>query len=109
MNRQSFGFGQRGGMAPIDSNGLLLDHATRVQAQVGDLDRYIAELPSVIPKQAGGRRSRRNRRRQRGGDLAEFGSSYELLPASVARGVNPQFQTEGQVNSLYGEHKGAQA
>jgi len=94
-------------MAPIDANGLLLDQSTRIQAEVGNLDRYIAELPSVIPKQMGGR-SRRNRR-QRGGELADFGSSYELLPAAVVRGVNPQFHTEGQVNSLYGEHKGAQA
>jgi len=104
MNRQNF---QQGGMAPIDANGLLLDQSTRIQAEVGNLDRYIAELPSVIPKQMGGR-SRRNRR-QRGGELADFGSSYELLPAAVVRGVNPQFHTEGQVNSLYGEHKGAQA
>jgi len=112
QNRQSF---QRGGMAPFDyKDALLLDQATRTQAGIVNLDQYVAES-QVLAKQAGGsrNRSRRNRnrnrsRKQRGGELADFSGSYELLPASVARGVNPQFATEGSVNSLYGEFKGAQ-
>jgi hypothetical protein len=114
---------QRGGMAPFDyKNGLLLDLPTRTQAEVAGLDRYIADS-QVLAKQAGGRRkSRRSKRKgkgrkgrktcrkQRGGSrLADFSGSYELLPAGVARGVNPQFHTEGSVNSMYHEHKGAQA
>ena len=102
---------QRGGMAPFGQHELLLDGATRVQAEVSGLDHSIAELPSVIPKQAGGRRKRngrRSQRSQRGGELAEFGGSYELLPASVVRGVNPQFGNEQVVNPMYGAHRGAQ-
>jgi hypothetical protein len=34
---------------------------------------------------------------------------YELTtPAGADKGMNPQFQNEGTVNSLYGEYKGAQ-
>ena len=114
-------------MAPFDyKDGLLLDQATRTQAEVSGLDRYIADS-QVLAKQAGGRRrSRRGHkgrkgrkshkrsgsrkaRNQRGGELADFSSSYELLPPGVVRGVNPQFHTEGSVNHLYSEHKGAQA
>ena len=93
-------------MAPFDyKDGLLLDQATRTQAEVAGLDRYIADS-QVLAKQAGGRR---RSHRQRGGDLAEFSSSYELLSPGVVRGVNPQFHTEASVNPLYSEHKGAQA
>jgi hypothetical protein len=100
-------------MAPFAYNdALLLDQATRVQAEVSGLDRYIADS-QVLAKQSGGRRYRKSKRRgrkaQRGGELAEFSSSYELLPPGAVRGVNPQFHTEGSVNHLYGEHKGAQA
>lgn len=121
LNRQSF---QRGGMAPFDyKDGLLLDTATRHQAEVSGLDQYIADS-QVLAKQHGGRRHkskrhisrrrsssrRRNSRKQRGGsNLAEFNASYELLPANVPRGANPQFETEGSVNALYHEAKGAQA
>jgi len=124
-NRQSF---QRGGMAPFDyQDALLLDQATRTQAGITNLDQYIADS-QVLAKQAGGRRHSRNQKRnrsrnqkrnrsrnqkrnrsQRGGELADFAGSYDLLPASVARGVNPQFGNESSVNSSYGEFKGAQA
>lgn len=114
-NQSSF---QRGGMAPFEyRDGLLLDQPTRMQAEVAGLDRYIADS-QVLAKQAGGRRRSKRKghrkgkscRKQRGGShLADFGGSYELLPAGVARGVNPQFHTEGSVNSMYHEHKGAQA
>lgn len=115
-------------MAPFEyRDGLLLDQPTRMQAEVAGLDRYIADS-QVLAKQAGGRRKSKrkggrkgkghrkgkgrksHRKSQRGGShLADFGGSYELLPAGVARGVNPQFHTEGSVNSMYHEHKGAQA
>jgi hypothetical protein len=104
-------------MAPFEyKDALLLDQATRTQAGIVNLDRYIADS-QVLAKQAGGRRTRnqrrnRNQRRsrnQRGGELADFSGSYELLPASVARGDNPQFSNEGSVNPMYGEFKGAQA
>ncbi len=119
--KQSF---QRGGMAPFDyKDALLLDQPTRMQAEVAGLDRYISDS-QVLAKQAGGRRKsrrsnrkgkgkrkgRKSYRKQHGGSqLADFSGSYELLPAGVARGVNPQFHTEGSVNSMYHEHKGAQA
>jgi len=98
-------------MAPFDyKDALLLDTSSRMQAEVSGLDGYIADS-QVLAKQHGGSRRRRraHRRRQRGGSqLAEFNSSYELLPSSVARGVNPQFETEGSVNALYHQNKGAQ-
>ena len=94
---------------------LLLDPATRVQAEVSGLDKFIAES-QVMARQGGGsrqkNRSRRNRRsrtrKQKGGDLAEFRAGYELLPPGVPRGVNPQFTTEATVNSHYSEGRGAQ-
>jgi len=57
---------QRGGALAEWSTGpaLLLDGAARIQAEQGPLDRFFADLPSVIPRQSGG--SRRNRK-QRGG------------------------------------------
>ena len=106
-------------MAPFDyKDALLLDSATRAQAQVVGLDQHVAES-QVMARQGGGTRyrfrSRRNRRsrnrkqkKQRGGNLADFGASYELLPAGAVRGVNPQFQDEGRVNSLYSQSRGAQ-
>ncbi len=126
---QNAGFAQRGGMAPFTAgDNYLLDAATRVQAEVAPLDKAFAELPGVIPRQMGGRRRRSTRRksshrrrrhtmrrrshrrkthrRQRGG-MAPFG--YELaLPKGADTAMNPQFQTEGSVNPLYGEFKGAQ-
>ena len=92
---------------------LLLDPATRVQAEVSGLDNFIAES-QIMARQGGGNRSRRNRRsrtrkqKQKGGDLAEFRAGYELLPPGVPRGVNPQFTTEATVNSHYSEGRGAQ-
>jgi hypothetical protein len=150
---------QRGGMAPITTgDAYLLDAATRVQAEVGPLDKSFAELPSVIPKQMGGRRHRRSahrkgsrkahrkgsrsahrkgsrsahrkgsrsahrkgsrkahrkshkgsRRQQRGG-MSPFDAPGMLLDRAAysADGTNPQFRTEGSVNPLYGEFRGAQ-
>ena len=106
---------QRGGMAPWSTgSALLLDGSARVQAEQGGLDSYIAELPSVIPKQGGGRRyrhshRRRSHRRQHGGM-----SPYDAPAMLLARdqyphaGQNPQFVTEASVNPLYGEFRGAQ-
>lgn len=121
---------QRGGMAPIAAgDSYLLDASSRVQAEVGPLDKALAELPSVIPKQMGGRRHRKGRkshrrrsahrkshrrsahhRSQRGG-MSAFDAPSMLLDkaAYAADGTNPQFRTEGGVNSLYGEFRGAQA
>jgi hypothetical protein len=120
---------QRGGMAPITTgDAYLLDAATRVQAEVGPLDKSFAELPSVIPKQMGGRRHRKahrkgsrkahrkshkgrkgSRRQQRGG-MSPFDAPGMLLDRAAysADGTNPQFRTEGSVNPLYGEFRGAQ-
>ena len=121
LNRPSFQStrrNQRGGMAPFDyKDGLLLDTATRTQAEVAGLDGYIADSQVLAKAQHGGsrkRQSQRSQRRQRnrkqrgGSQLVEFNASYELLPAGVPRGVNPQFHTEGSVNALYHENKGAQ-
>ena len=64
LNREMFG--QRGGMAPFASldNGYLIDQSARVQAETSPLDLAIGELPSVNPKQSGGRRrsSRKGRK-----------------------------------------------
>jgi len=64
LNREMFG--QRGGMAPFASldNGYLIDQSARVQAETSPLDLAISELPSVIPKQSGGKRraSRKGRK-----------------------------------------------
>lgn len=119
MNREAFT--QRGGEAPYVAAGgadYLLDAPTRIQAQVGPLDAAFAELPSVIPRQGGGRRrthrrgrrhSRRRSSRQRGG-MSPFGSPGMLLDAAQYANdkTNPQFHTEGSVNPHYGFFKGAQ-
>jgi hypothetical protein len=111
-NRNNRNRNQRGGMAPFEyKDGLLLDTATRAQAEVSGLDKFIAES-QVLSRQAGGtryksRKSRRNRK-QRGGELASFSANYELLAPGVPRGVNPQFSTEASVNPLYSQTRGAQ-
>lgn len=95
-------------MAPFEyKDGLLLDTATRAQAEVSGLDKFIAES-QVFSRQAGGTRYRKRSRKQRGGELASFSTNYELLAPGVPRGVNPQFATEGIVNSLYSQSRGAQ-
>ena len=89
---------QRGGMAPISNDAYLLDTATRVQAEVGPLDTAFAQLATVIPKQAGGRRGyyRRGRRggaptrRQRGG-MQDFDAAYTYNPSYA--GQNPQWHS----------------
>ena len=136
LNREMFG--QRGGMAPFASldNGYLIDQAARVQAETSPLDLAISELPSVIPKQSGGkrrssrkggkgrkatkkarksrksrgrRRSQRQRqqRSQRGG-MYPIDADTMLLPRGTPIGANPQFSNEAQVNNLYSEYSGPQ-
>jgi hypothetical protein len=52
---------QRGGYAPTDAPYEALDGAAaRAAAQVSSLDGFISELPSVIPRQGGGRYRRAN-------------------------------------------------
>lgn len=124
MNRASFA--QAGGsLAPFVAAGgsdYLLDAPTRVQAEVGPLDAAFAELPSVIPRQGGGRRrthhrksrkqsrkGRKGRKSQRGGMYAFNGPSMLLDAAQYAKdGTNPQFRSEGEVNPGYGFFKGPQ-
>jgi hypothetical protein len=91
-------------MAPFAyKDAMILDHATQVQAQTAGLTQNIAES-QALARQGGGRRTRK----QRGGELASFSASYELLPANVPRGVNPQFTTENSVNPLFSQTRGAQ-
>jgi hypothetical protein len=53
-------------MAPIAAgDDFLIDAASRVQAQTAPLDSAFADLPSVIPRQAGGRRRRSAHRKGR--------------------------------------------
>jgi hypothetical protein len=115
-------FNQMGGMAPLSAgDSYLLDGPTRIQAQVGSYDAAFAELPSVIPKQHGGRRGSKRQRRQRRqksqrrqrsqrGGMAPFSAPGMLLDASTYRsdGTNPQFHTEGAVNPEYHQFKGPQ-
>ena len=161
---------QRGGAASFNAPYEALTGPARDAAQVGPLDRSIAALPGLIPRQGGGhyrqrngnapppgfvnvpladnapsvvpvapvtpstnvlvggsapfgdpytyklngggryrqrknKRSRRSRRNQRGGN-APFNAPYSFgykLP-----GVNEQFASEGSVNSLYSQNRGAQ-
>jgi len=169
---------QRGGAAPFDAPYEALAGAARAAAQVAPLDRYISDLPGLIPRQGGGRYRQRNgngsgngnptypgfenvplnnapapsdpvvpannvvkvgenilvggsapfgdpytyklnggrryrrknkksrrQRNQRGGN-APFNAPYSFgykLP-----GVNEQFASEGSVNSLYSQNRGAQ-
>lgn len=129
-------FGQRGGMAPFNSPGMLLDHPTVVQSesaqQLADIQAATTMAKAYTASlQVGGRRrsyrkSRRSRRRQRsrrqhqsrqrGGaaQSAAYGPFDDLLKPSLiggspqALGQNPQFVTEAGVNSLYGYEAGAQ-
>jgi hypothetical protein len=135
LNREMFG--QRGGMAPFASldNGYLIDQAARVQAETSPLDLAISELPSVIPKQSGGKRrsskaskkakksksrksrkskgrrrsqkQRQQQRNQRGG-MYPIDADTMLLPRGTPIGANPQFSNEAQVNNLYSEYSGPQ-
>jgi len=130
-------FAQRGGMAPFNSPGMLLDHPTVVQSesaqQLADIQAATTMAKAYTGSlQAGGRRrhrkshkrSRRQQksrkqhhsRRQRGGaaQSAAYGPFDGLLQPSLiggspqALGQNPQFVTEAGVNSLYGYEAGAQ-
>ncbi len=126
MPQMNQAFAQRGGMAPIAAgDSYLLDAATRVQAEVGPLDKSFAELPSVIPKQMGGRRyrkshrrgrasrkthrrsHRRTHRRQQGG-MMDFDAAYRYAPQGGYAGENSQIHTEQTVNPLF-KIAGAQA
>lgn len=105
-------FGQQGGMAPImGGDARLIDAQSSIQAQTASLDSAFAELSSVIPRQAGGRRRRTARRRshkhhkgsrkahrrshrhrrQQGGALAEFSAPYDLGVDIMKTNPNPQF------------------
>jgi hypothetical protein len=107
-------------MAPFDAPyQSMSEAAARSMAGVASLDNSIAELPRVIPSQSGGnsdlapfrgggwkgKRSRRSRRNQRGGN-APFDAPYTL--GYALPGVNPQFANENMVNSLYSATRGAQ-
>ena len=61
-NRNSFG--QNGGALAEYSTGasLLLDDKSMIQAEVGPTFKAFADLPSVIPRQGGGRRSSKSRK-----------------------------------------------
>ena len=134
MNRQMFEQrrNQRGGMAAIDAPGLLLADATRVQAQVADLDRFISDSQTLV-RQAGGsrrrqsqrqrqrrqsqrqrqrtqRRQRSRSRKQRGG-MNDFNAPGMLLSADqyAAAGLNREFNDFGSTMPSYSELKGAQA
>ena len=122
MPQMNQAFPQRGGMAPItQGDSYLLDAPTRVQAEVGPLDKSFAELPSVIPKQGGGYRKsrrhckvksrrhhkgRRTYRRQQGG-MMDFDAAYRYTPQGYV-GENAQIHTEQNVNPMF-KIAGAQA
>lgn len=60
QSRRSHRRNQRGGAAPFDAPYEALTGAARAAAQVAPLDRYIADLPGLIPRQGGGRYRQRN-------------------------------------------------
>jgi hypothetical protein len=124
MPQMNQAFPQRGGMAPIaQGDSYLLDAATRVQAEVGPLDKSFMELPSVIPRQTGGRRKSRRSgrksrrscrkgrrhtyRRQQGG-MMDFDAAYRYAPQGAYAGENNQIHTEQTVNPMF-KIAGAQA
>jgi hypothetical protein len=64
---------QRGGAAPFDAPYEALAGAARAAAQVAPLDRYISDLPGLIPKQGGGHY------RQRGGEPDPSGNNVMMM------------------------------
>lgn len=110
-------FAQRGGMAPyeVGGNDLYMDKGAMVQAQSYDQLGLIQEAGRLAAAaQQGGRRRRRThrsrrqsrksrkqrQRSQRGGE-APFDYPSMLLPRSAEAftGMNPQWYTEGTVNT----------
>ena len=87
MPQMNQAFPQRGGMAPIaQGDSYLLDAATRVQAEVGPLDKSFMELPSVIPRQTGGRRKTSGRKSRRSGRKSRRASGRKSRRASGRKG-----------------------
>jgi len=103
LNREMFG--QRGGMAPFASldNGYLIDQSARVQAETSPLDLAISELPSVIPKQSGGkRRSSRKGRKARKAKKATRKSKGRKGGKSRRRSQKQQQRQRNQRNQRGG-------
>lgn len=83
-------------LAPYSTgDSMLLDPKTLVQSESGSFMKAFAELPSVIPKQMGGSRSRSRKqrrrkskrsRRQRGG-MQEFNGADGAFAAPIGLGL----------------------
>lgn len=71
--------GQRGGSLAAYSTGdaYLIDAASRVHAQTDGLDSVFAQLPSVIPRQNGGRSRRNRRNRRQHGGMQDWNQAFE--------------------------------
>lgn len=87
---------QRGGMAPLDAPGLLLQGPERIQAQMGGLDLSLQELSTVIP-QSGGRRRRKS---QRGG-MHDFQTAFQAGGRKKQRGGMANFDSAYTYNPNY--------
>lgn len=94
-NGQMFNFSQRGGQAPYNTSGPLLDHQMMVEAGTSGLEaevRLANEWAVGPPGQQGGRRRRMRRfgrRSQRGGDFQSFNAPYDY--GFHNNGTNPQW------------------
>lgn len=94
-NGQMFNFTQRGGQAPYNSSGSLLDPG--MQSMAGDSQQIAAinEAQVLASGHTGGRRRYRkrrfgrSRRRQRGGDFQSFNAPYDH--GFHNNGTNPQW------------------
>ena len=116
-NSLPFGLQQRGGTAPFNSSGPLLDASMRVMAQDNQIAAINESQMFGSTGQAGGRRrsrsrrnSYRNRRRSRrrrqfgGGELQAYGQGFDL---GFPRG-GADFATEATVNAGFRPFQGAQ-
>jgi hypothetical protein len=91
-NGQMFNFSQRGGQAPYNTSGSLLDQQMMDEAgtygQIAAINQ--ATALAIGPGQMGGRRRRRRHRRsQRGGDFQSFNAPYDH--GFHNNGTNPQW------------------
>jgi hypothetical protein len=79
---------QRGGAAPFDAPYEALTGASRDAAQVAPLDRYISDLPGLIPKQGGGHYRQRNGNGPSENDFININLTQTPASASVVPAAN---------------------
>jgi len=86
---------QRGGAASFNAPYEALTGPARDAAQVAPLDRYIAALPGLIPRQGGGRYRQRNGN----GSMNTMNTSMNTMNAPTNT-MNTSINTNGSGNSM---------